>query len=69
MSLGEKTKGQATVELYNAGGMKVLSKVVNASDRNSSHQINIGKMNQGLYIVNVKDESGKQILSKKIIVE
>ncbi len=69
VNLGEKTKGQATVELYNAGGMKVLSKVVNASDRNSSHLINIGKMNQGLYIVNVKDESGKQILSKKIIVE
>lgn len=69
INLGDKNKGQALVEIYNGAGIKILSKNLKISERNTIHQIDLGNFNTGLYIINVKDESGKQIITKKIIIE
>lgn len=65
----DKLKGALSVDLYDSAGTKVLTKSLMSKERNSIHKIDLNNLKSGLYIVNVLDESGKQILSKKIIIQ
>lgn len=66
--LGSSQKGNAQVKIYNLAGTLVTeSKITNIS--NSETKIQLGKLVSGVYLVNVEAESGKTIISKKIIVK
>ncbi len=67
LSLSSKVKSNVTVEVFDLSGVKVLDKSV-TSEMNV-HQINLNNLKAGVYLVSVKNQSGKSILSKKILVE
>lgn len=58
--------GGLTADFYDGGGKKVLSKTLAKGNR--THQIGVESLPQGMYIVNVMDESGRLLITKKIIV-
>lgn len=66
--LGSSQKGNAQVKIYSLTGALIMeNKITNIS--NSETKIELGKLVSGVYLVNVESESGKNIISKKIIVK
>lgn len=66
--LGSSQKGNAQVKIYSLAGAVIMeNKITNIS--NSETKIELGKLVSGVYLVNVESESGKIIISKKIIVK
>lgn len=62
-------KGNMRVEVFSMEGKKVQDKKIMPNRGYYEGQIELDKALQGMYIVNITDDSGKPLLSKKILVE
>ncbi len=58
-----------TVDLYDSSGVRVLSKGLQSGERLSEHALDVANLKSGLYIITISNETGKQLLSKKILIE
>ncbi|PZU84143.1 MAG: secretion protein [Chryseobacterium sp.] len=66
--IANNQKGNANVKVYNTSGNLVSNQTI-TNISNSENRIELGKLVSGVYVINVESESGKTIVSKKIIVK
>ncbi len=68
ISINDKNvKGNVAVEIYDMSGKNVMKQSLTNS-RNKVEKISLKSLNQGVYLVNVTDESGKILVSKKVLI-
>lgn len=61
-------KGNIKVNIFDASGKSVMTTNLSVKDGNLNQQIQLRNLVIGAYIVNIAEESGKILLSKKILV-
>ncbi|MCX8532031.1 T9SS type A sorting domain-containing protein [Chryseobacterium luquanense] len=61
-------KGNIKVNIFDASGKSVMTTNLSVKDGNLNQQIQLRNLVTGAYIVNIAEESGKILLSKKILV-
>lgn len=61
-------KGNIKVNIFDASGKSVMTINLSVKDGNLNQQIQLRNLVTGAYIVNIAEESGKILLSKKILV-
>ncbi|HEX7870657.1 MAG TPA: T9SS type A sorting domain-containing protein [Chryseobacterium sp.] len=61
-------KGNIKVNIFDASGKSVMTTNLLVKDGNLNQQIQLRNLVTGAYIVNIAEESGKILLSKKILV-
>jgi hypothetical protein len=64
----KEIKGNLRVEVFNMEGKKVQDQKITGNRGNYQGKIELNNALEGLYIVNITDDSGKPILNKKIVV-
>ncbi len=62
-------EGNLIVEIFDARGQKSASKTITAVQRNPEQRMELGALLPGMYVSVIKDTNGKQLFSKKILVE
>ncbi len=63
----DEVKGNITFGVYDTAGKLVLNNTVNA-EKNSVQTFDLSLLNSGVYIIHVSDGMGKELLTKKILV-
>lgn len=67
--VNDKTiRGNIKVTLFDISGKSVFNTNLSVRDGNLNHQIQLRNFAVGAYIVNITEESGKALLSKKILI-
>jgi hypothetical protein len=61
-------KGNIKLTVFDISGKAVMSTTLSVKDGNLNQQIHFRNMVTGAYLVNITEESGKNLLSKKILV-
>lgn len=61
-------KGNIKVNIFDISGKSVMSTNLSVKDGNLNQQIQLRNLVTGAYLVNITEESGKTLLSKKILV-
>ena len=61
-------KGNIKVNIFDISGKSVMSTNLSVKDGNLNQQIHLRNLVTGAYVVNIAEESGKILLSKKILV-
>ena len=61
-------KGNIKVNIFDVSGKSVMSATLLVKDGNLNQQIQLRNLVTGTYVVSVAEESGKNLLSKKILV-
>lgn len=64
----KSVKGNIKVNIFDISGKSVMSSTLSVKDGNLNQQIYLRNLVTGAYLVNIAEESGKTLLSKKIIV-
>ena len=64
-----KLEGNLIFELFDARGQRSAIKTLTAVQRNPEQRMELGTLLPGMYVSVVKDTNGKQLFSKKILVE
>src|SRR5690606_1737799 len=64
-----KLEGNLIFELFDARGQRSATKTLTAVQRNPEQRMELGTLLPGMYVSVVKDTNGKQLFSKKILVE
>ncbi|NML57876.1 T9SS type A sorting domain-containing protein [Chryseobacterium cheonjiense] len=69
ISVNDKTvKGNITLNVFDLSGKNVLKQNASVKDGSLRQQVYLKNLIGGAYLVNITDESGKVLLSKKILV-
>ncbi|MGO4708104.1 T9SS type A sorting domain-containing protein [Chryseobacterium sp. 2TAF14] len=69
VNLNDKAiKGNIKLTVFDISGKAVMSTTLSVKDGNLNQQIHLRNMVTGAYLVNITEESGKSLLSKKILV-
>ncbi len=69
ISVNDKAvKGNITLNVFDLSGKNVLKQNVSVKDGSLRQQVYLKNLIGGAYLVNITDESGKVLLSKKILV-
>jgi hypothetical protein len=61
-------KGNIKVNIFDVSGKSVMSTTLSVKDGNLDQQIQLRNLVTGTYVVSITGESGKNLLSKKILV-
>lgn len=69
VQLNNQIKGNVSVDIYDALGNKIIKKMIKTNNENVEYKIDLNHSITGFYIVNILDEAGKILLTKKILVE
>lgn len=64
----KSVKGNIKVNIFDISGKSVMSSTLSVKDGNLNQQIYLRNLVTGAYLVNIAEESGKTLLSKKIVV-
>lgn len=64
----KSVKGNIKVNIFDISGKSVMSSNLSVKDGNLNQQIQLRNLVTGAYLVNITEESGKTLLSKKILV-
>ncbi|OCK52984.1 secretion protein [Chryseobacterium sp. CBo1] len=64
----KSVKGNIKVNIFDISGKSVMSSNLTVKDGNLNQQIQLRNLVTGAYLVNIIEESGKTLLSKKILV-
>lgn len=61
-------KGNIKVNIFDVSGKSVMSTTLSVKDGNLNQQIQLRNLVTGTYVVSITEESGKNLLAKKILV-
>lgn len=64
----KSVKGNIKVNIFDISGKSVMSSNLSVKDGNLNQQIQLRNLVTGAYLINITEESGKTLLSKKILV-